>query len=90
VLPDTCAAEIDLTAINVPPVFSWLAAVGGVARNEMLRTFNCGVGMIVVVAAEEADRVTLELELQGETVMRVGKLVEAGEERVIYRGELVL
>jgi phosphoribosylaminoimidazole (AIR) synthetase len=46
--------------------------------------------MIVVVAAEEADRVTLELELQGETVMRVGKLVEAGEERVIYRGELVL
>lgn len=90
VLPDSCAAEIDLTAIKVPPVFSWLAATGGVARNEMLRTFNCGVGMIVVVAPENADLVALELEKQGETVMRVGKLVEADGERVIYRGELVL
>jgi phosphoribosylformylglycinamidine cyclo-ligase len=90
VLPDTCTAEIDLTAILVPPVFSWLATTGSVARNEMLRTFNCGVGMIVVVAPEKADFVASALEAQGETVMRVGKLVETGDERVIYRGELVL
>ncbi|MGB8816893.1 MAG: phosphoribosylformylglycinamidine cyclo-ligase [Rhizobiaceae bacterium] len=89
VLPDTCTAEIDLTAIKVPPVFSWLAATGGVARNEMLRTFNCGIGMVVVVSPEHADLVRVTLTAKGESVMRIGQLVEAGEERVVYRGELV-
>ena len=90
VLPDNCSAEIDLNAIKVPAVFSWLASTGGVARNEMLRTFNCGVGMIVVVAPENADAVTAALAAQGETVMRLGRLVEAADERVIYRGDLAI
>jgi hypothetical protein len=50
VLPEGLAAEIDLGAMTVPPVFSWLARTGGVAPEEMLRTFNCGVGMIAVHA----------------------------------------
>ncbi len=90
VLPVNCSAEIDLSAIKVPAVFSWLAATGGVARNEMLRTFNCGVGMIVVVAPENADAVASALTAQGESVMRIGRLVEASQERVIYRGDLAL
>lgn len=90
VLPDTCSVVVDLSAIIVPPVFKWLAGTGGVARDEMLRTFNCGIGMIVVVAPEHADRVTASLEAQGETVMRIGKLVEATEQRVSYSGDLAL
>jgi phosphoribosylformylglycinamidine cyclo-ligase len=90
VLPDTCSAEINLSAISVPPVFSWLSKTGGVARNEMLRTFNCGIGMIVVVAAENATAVSAALLAAGEHVVTLGALVEASEDRVIYRGDLAL
>ena len=54
VLPEGVAVEIDLSRIAVPPVFGWLARTGGVETGEMLRTFNCGVGMVVVVAAGNA------------------------------------
>ena len=49
ILPATLGCDIDLAAIPVPPVFGWLSGAGGVAPEEMLRTFNCGIGMIVVV-----------------------------------------
>lgn len=90
VLPETCSAEVNLSAIAVPPVFKWLAATGGVARDEMLRTFNCGVGMIVVVAPADADRVMASLEAAGETVMRIGRLIDRAEDRVSYTGDLAL
>ena len=90
VLPDNCSAQVNLSAVNVPDVFKWLASTGGVARDEMLRTFNCGVGMIVVVAPDDAKRVAASLEAQGETVMHIGKLVEATEQRVSYTGDLAL
>ncbi|MCM2473938.1 phosphoribosylformylglycinamidine cyclo-ligase [Rhizobium sp. CG5] len=92
VLPKHLAAEIDLDSITVPAVFSWLAATGGVAQNEMLRTFNCGVGMIVVVSAENADAVTAALEAEGETVARLGRMVvrEDGAAGTIYKGKLGL
>ncbi len=90
VLPENCSAEINLSTISVPPVFSWLAKTGGVARNEMLRTFNCGIGMIVVVAQENADTVLAALNAASESAVVLGSLVEAKDERVIYRGELAL
>jgi phosphoribosylformylglycinamidine cyclo-ligase len=90
VLPENCSAEINLSTIPVPPVFSWLAKTGGVARNEMLRTFNCGVGMIVVVAPARAGEVLAALNAAGETAFMLGALVESTDERVIYRGELAL
>lgn len=90
VLPDECSAQINLSAIKVPAVFSWLASTGGVARNEMLRTFNCGIGMIVVVAPENVDAVLASLTANGEAVCTLGKLVPASDERVIYRGDLAL
>jgi phosphoribosylformylglycinamidine cyclo-ligase len=92
VLPKTLAAEIDLASIAVPPVFSWLSATGGVAANEMLRTFNCGVGMIVVVAAEQADAVTAALGDAGETVFPLGRMIERSEGApgTVYKGTLTL
>lgn len=92
VLPKHLAAEIDLSAIQAPSVFSWLAKTGGVAANEMLRTFNCGVGMIVVVAAEDADQVTSVLKAEGETVFALGRMVarDEGAAGTIYKGTLTL
>ena len=52
----------------VPPVFQWLASEGGIAQNEMLRTFNCGIGMIVVASPKEADAVANAFTRAGETV----------------------
>ncbi len=88
VLPDGIAASIDLSAVNVPPVFGWLSRAGGVAEREMLRTFNCGVGMIVVVAPEAADAVEALLAEAGEAVMRLGSLIEG--EGVVFSGSLAL
>jgi phosphoribosylformylglycinamidine cyclo-ligase len=90
VLPDTLAADIDLAAIPVLPVFSWLAKEGGIAPLEMLRTFNCGIGMIAVVAEQDADRVETALQTQGEVVHRIGALTARDREAVTYRGTLPL
>jgi phosphoribosylformylglycinamidine cyclo-ligase len=90
VLPDNLTAEVNLSAIQVPPVFSWLAKTGGVAPNEMLRTFNCGIGMIAVVAAEAAEEVATRLNAEGEKVVLLGKLIENSGQNVVYKGNLAL
>jgi phosphoribosylformylglycinamidine cyclo-ligase len=92
VLPKHLAAEIDLDAVRAPPVFSWLAATGGVAQNEMLRTFNCGIGMIAVVAPDKADQVAAILEREGETVVALGRMVARteGAAGTVYKGSLKL
>ena len=81
VLPDGCGAELNLDAIVVPPVFSWLARTGNVAQNEMLRTFNCGIGMVVVVAEQDAAATLAALLNVGETAIRLGHITrhESGE-----------
>jgi phosphoribosylformylglycinamidine cyclo-ligase len=90
VLPDNLTAEVNLSAIQVPPVFSWLAKTGGVAPNEMLRTFNCGIGMIAVVAAQAAEEVATRLNAEGEKVVLLGKLIENSGQNVVYKGNLAL
>lgn len=92
VLPKHLAAEIDLAAVKAPAVFSWLAKTGGVAPNEMLRTFNCGVGMIAVVSPEKADEVAAVLEAEGETVFRLGRMIARAEDAhgTVYKGSLTL
>ncbi|MEN3146556.1 phosphoribosylformylglycinamidine cyclo-ligase [Neorhizobium sp. IRAMC:178] len=92
VLPKHLAAEVDLDSIPVPPVFSWLAKTGGVEAKEMLRTFNCGIGMIVVVAPENAQAVVNILTNEGEIVVPLGRMVERpeGGAGVIYQGTLGL
>ncbi|RCS23142.1 phosphoribosylformylglycinamidine cyclo-ligase [Phyllobacterium salinisoli] len=90
VLPAGLAAEIDLSAINVPPVFSWLAKTGGVERDEMLRTFNCGIGMIAVVSPQQAAEVAAVLTAEGEKIVTLGKMIPRDGAGVVYRGTLAL
>lgn len=90
VLPKNLTASIDLSAINVPAVFSWLAKTGGVERDEMLRTFNCGIGMIVVVSPEHADTVLAALNAQGEKTVRLGTMIARTDSGVVYQGALAL
>jgi phosphoribosylformylglycinamidine cyclo-ligase len=87
VLPDDLGADIDLNAWDLPPVFKWMAATGGIIESEMLKTFNCGIGMILSVAADRADALTELLQAEGETVTRLGT-VTAGE-GMRYSGTLL-
>jgi phosphoribosylformylglycinamidine cyclo-ligase len=92
VLPAGMGARIDLGLVPLLPVFAWLAETGEVAEAEMLRTFNCGIGMVAVVDAARADAVEAILRREGETVVRLGGLIPAGAEdaRVAYQGNLAL
>ena len=90
VLPGGLGARLDLDAIAAPPVFGWLARSGNVASEEMLRTFNCGIGMIAVVPAPGADAVVQALRDNGEAPVIVGEVIAAAGERVRYAGRLRL
>ncbi|NMA98510.1 MAG: phosphoribosylformylglycinamidine cyclo-ligase, partial [Phyllobacteriaceae bacterium] len=90
VLPDELAADIDLGAVTVPPVFGWLSKVGGMSEREMLRTFNCGVGMLVAVSPEDAEKLVDHLTKSGETAAIVGTLTNRADEPVTFRGKLAL
>lgn len=90
VLPKTAVAEIDLNAVPFLPVFDWLQQTGGVAEREMLRTFNCGIGMVVVVAAKDAKAAAASLKRSGEKVVTLGTIRkrEGSEEQVAISGQL--
>jgi phosphoribosylformylglycinamidine cyclo-ligase len=91
VLPGGLGARLDLSRVPVLPVFKWLAAAGNVAAPEMLRTFNCGIGMVVVVAPGDVEAVSAALTRAGETVVRLGEVVPApAEARVVDTGRLDL
>lgn len=84
VLPDGLGAEIDLSSWTLPPVFGWLADEGAMDAAELLKTFNAGIGMVVVTP--DADGARSALEAAGESVFEIGRVV-AGE-GVRYSGEL--
>ena len=90
VLPKDFSAELDLEAIDVPPVFSWLAKTGGVAPNEMMRTFNCGIGMVMMVAAGQAAQIAAVLTEAGEQVAPIGRILPRRDAGVVYRGQIEL
>ena len=90
VLPKTLAAAINLDAVPVQPVFRWLAEKGGVAPEEMLRTFNCGIGMVVIVAEDKAGAVIQSLTESDEIVVPLGRLVPRTDRGVVYSGTLAL
>ena len=87
VLPDTVAAAIDLTAIAVPPVFGWLAKAGLLSDAEMLRTFNCGIGMIVIADRARAGEVVQSLTEAGEAPVVLGEIVPPSGERSDAKGK---
>ncbi len=88
VLPEGVAATVDAGAWRVPAVFSWLAQAGNVAPEEMLRVFNCGIGMVVVVAPGAVAEATTLLEGAGETVFRIGALEAGSGEAQVRIGNL--
>jgi phosphoribosylformylglycinamidine cyclo-ligase len=91
VLPKGLGAQIELNKVPVLPVFKWLASEGGIARDEMLRTFNCGVGMIVIAAPKDAAAVVQAFGQAGEQAVTIGEVVRAGgDTRVVYDGQLDL
>ncbi|MCB2115402.1 MAG: phosphoribosylformylglycinamidine cyclo-ligase [Rhodobacteraceae bacterium] len=87
VLPEGLGAEIDLGAWALPPVFRWLAETAGMAEAELLKTFNSGIGMIVVAAKDRVADLTLALQAEGETVTRIGVVTKG--QGVAYRGRLL-
>ena len=87
VLPEGLACEIDLSSWQLPPVFRWMATQANMAQPELLKTFNCGIGMILVVAADRAEALTTLMAEAGETVIPLGRVVEG--EGVIYKGSLL-
>jgi phosphoribosylformylglycinamidine cyclo-ligase len=87
VLPEGLACEIDLASWDLPPVFRWLATTANMSESELLKTFNCGIGMILVVAEDRAAALTDLLAQEGETVTRLGRIVEG--QGVIYKGKLL-
>ncbi|WP_265499910.1 phosphoribosylformylglycinamidine cyclo-ligase [Paracoccus beibuensis] len=86
VLPKDLGADIDLSSWALSPVFRWLAEAGGIEQSEMLKTFNSGLGMILVVSADRADALAELLAGQGESVHRIGKVTQGAGIR--YSGRL--
>jgi phosphoribosylformylglycinamidine cyclo-ligase len=80
-LPPDLAADIAASAWRPPAVFDWLREGGRISAAEMLRTFNCGIGMVVVAAPDQADAVTQTLSDAGEQVLRIGTIVAAADSR---------
>ena len=89
VLPSSAKAVIDTTSWELPPVFQWLQAEGNVDAREMYRTFNCGVGMVIVVPADQADAAIALLQGEGESAWLIGHIDAAseGEEQVELRSQ---
>ncbi len=87
VFPEGLGCEIDLGAWTLPPVFRWLAQTGGMAQADLLKTFNAGVGMVLVVAADHANIVAQILEEEGETVFALGHVTDGPG--VHYSGALL-
>ena len=91
VLPRDVAAEVELDSLQAPAVFGWLATEAGIDEGEMLRTFNCGIGMVLVVAESDADDVMRRLTELGEAPRPIGRIaVGDGAPEVRYSGQLQL
>jgi phosphoribosylformylglycinamidine cyclo-ligase len=91
VLPQGLAVALHLERVPVLPVFKWLAASGKISEHEMLRTFNCGIGMVAVLDAKSAAAASELFTANGEIVVPLGEVIAGdGEARVDFRGRLDL
>lgn len=91
IMPKGVIAEIDLCTLPALPVFSWLRRVANIETQEMLRTFNCGIGLVVVVAEQHEHTVSAIFEREGERIHRIGRILEGepgAHPSVRLRGEL--
>lgn len=89
ILPNRLAAHIDLTSWQMPLVFHWLQDMGDIDELEMLRTFNCGIGMIVIVAVDQLADVSASLAAHGETAIPIGTITGRTTAPVRFSGQLI-
>ena len=87
ILPKGFVAEIDPKSWERPPVFNWLELVAALPQEEMLKTFNAGIGMVLIVSEENAEKIQRVLEAAGEKVFRIGEVVLGAEGGVRYLEE---
>ena len=86
ILPDDLAAEIDVSTWTIPPIFERLRAIGNIDLADYRRTFNLGIGMIVVVAKRNLGKARALLALAGEKSYGIGTVVKSRGQRVVYVG----
>jgi len=87
VFGDSVAAEIDLSTWTLPPVFQWLAKTGNLAQEELLKTFNCGIGMVVVVSEKDVSEVEKLLSENEETFYRIGKVIPRKDKEIVFKND---
>ena len=87
VMPKDVAARIDLSSFEAPGVFGWLAKTGNIGDVELLRTFNCGIGMIAVVSKARVDDVIAELKSAGEEPVVIGDVIPPTGEKSEAKGK---
>jgi len=80
VLPEDCHAVVNESAWQWPELFTWMMKTANIARDEMYRTFNCGIGMIIVVAEDNADEAIAHLNQTGETAFLLGEVKQGATE----------
>ena len=85
-LPEDMGAEIDATSWPVPPIFNLLKEWGNVDWHEMYRTFNMGIGMIIIASADEAEKIKADLASRNETVYEIGKVTQDSHEVIVKGG----
>ena len=81
ILPNDLSAQINARSWSVPEIFKWLAATGNIDSKEMLRTFNCGIGMILIVEPKMAPLIAQTLKISGETVFKIGQITAREDNR---------
>ena len=84
VLPDSLSAQIDLSSWQMPELFDWLARKGGIEQSEMLKTFNCGIGMVIVVSAKDQQQALSQLKASGEEAFVIGAITARDGAAVTY------
>ena len=85
-LPEDMGAEIDATSWPVPPIFNLLKEWGNVDWHEMYRTFNMGIGMIIIASADEAEKIKADLQARSESVYEIGKVTQGSHEVIVKGG----
>ena len=90
VLPRGVRAEIDLGSWPVPPIFSYLARIGELDRQELLETFNLGAGMIIIAPQKNLRALETDLKRRREKFFRIGQVVTGLGQRITYSGQLSL
>lgn len=82
IINSSVAVEIDLSTWNLPPIFQWLKNLGNIETEEFIKTFNCGIGMILIISIEKADIIENLLKDSGEIIYKIGKVIERENENI--------